>query len=166
MNLASDMAHPKNYWKNKENVIEESRKYTNRTAFKKGSHAAYDSARRLGLIDGMYWLDNGNEKPKGFWKVKENVFNEARKYKDKDEFKMANPSAFLAAYRYGYIDDMDWLVRQRQHKKGYWTYDTIEEEAVKYETKGDFRKNCSTAYRKALELGIIEDFFTNDYIEY
>ena len=39
-------------------------------------------------------------------------------------------------------------------------------EAVKYETKTDFQKNCNVAYRKALQLKIIDDFFTNDYIQY
>ena len=68
--------------------------------------------------------------------------------------------------KYGYIDEMTWLVKQKQHKKGYWTYENIEKEAVKYETKTDFQKNCNVAYRKALQLKIIDDFFTNDYIQY
>ena len=50
----------------------------------------------------------------------------------KDEFQKGNLSAFLAAHRYGYIDEMTWLVKQKQHKKGYWTYENIETEAVKY----------------------------------
>ena len=65
--------------------------------------------------------------PKNYWKNRENMMREARKYSTKDEFKKNNLSAFLAAHRYGYIDDMDWLVIQKQHKKGYWTYKHIEE---------------------------------------
>ena len=38
------MRHPKNYWKNKENVINESKKYTSRTDFKKKSNKAYEEA--------------------------------------------------------------------------------------------------------------------------
>ena len=159
------MKHPKNFWQNKENVIEESKKYTNRTEFKKKSHRAYDAARRMNILDEMTWLDSKHH-TKGYWKIKENVFNEARKYSTKDEFKKGNSSAFLAAHRYGYIDEMAWLVRQKQHKNGYWTYDNIEKEAVKYETKTDFKNGCYSAYRMALKLGIIEDFFTHDYIQY
>lgn len=104
--------------------------------------------------------------PKGYWKNKENMMAEARKYSTKEEFKEKNLSAFLAAYRYGYIDDMHWLVKQKQHKKKYWTYKHIEEEALKYDTKTDFFKGSQTAYRAALKLGIIDDFFMmNDYIQ-
>ena len=160
------MRHPKNYWKNEKNILEESKKYKNRTEFKKKSNRAYDAARKLNLLDKMEWLSNNKKHPKGYWKIKENVINESKKYASKDEFQKGNLSAFLAAHRYGYIDEMTWLVKQKQHKKGYWTYENIEKEAVKYETKTDFQKNCNVAYRKALQLKIIDDFFTNDYIQY
>jgi len=104
--------------------------------------------------------------PKGYWKNRENVFSEAKKYSNKDDFQKGCPSAFLAAHRYGFIEKMDWLVKQKQHKKGYWTYKNIEEEALKYKTKTEFFKGNQTAYRAALKLGIIDDFFITNYIEY
>lgn len=106
------------------------------------------------------------KKPKGYWKNRDNMMNEAKKYASKEEFKKKNLSAFLAAYRYGYIDEMVWLIKQKQHKKKYWTYKRIEEEALKYNTKTEFFKGCQTAYRAALKKGIINDFFSlNNYIE-
>lgn len=104
--------------------------------------------------------------PKGYWKNKENMMNEAKKYSTKEEFKKGNLTAFLAAYRYGYIEEMDWLVRRKHHKWGYWNYDNIKEEAFKYDTKTDFYNGNQTAYRAALKLGIIDEFFFNDYVEY
>ena len=104
--------------------------------------------------------------PKGYWKNKENIINEAKKYSTKEEFKEGNLTAFLASYKYGYIDDMDWLVRQKQHKKGYWTYKNIENEALKHKTKTEFFKGNQTAYRAALKLGIIDDFFITNYVQY
>lgn len=104
--------------------------------------------------------------PKGYWKNKENIIKEAKKYSTKEEFKKGNLTAFLASYKYGYIDDMEWLVRQKQHKKGYWTYKNIENEALKYKTKTDFFKGNQTAYRAALKLGIIDDFFITNYVQY
>ena len=83
-----------------------------------------------------------------------------------EEFQKGNLTAFLAAHRYGFIDEMDWLVRQKQHKKGYWTYKHIEEEALKYDTKTEFFKGNQTAYRAALKMGVIDDFFVmNDYVQ-
>lgn len=158
---------PKNYWNVKGNVINESKQFSSRTEFKKKSQNAYNSALKHNWIDEMNWLDSNNNKlPKGYWKNKENMMQEARKYSTKEEFKKCNLTAFLAAYKYGYIEKMDWLVKQKQHKNGYWTYKHIEEEALKYNTKTEFFKGNQTAYRAALKLGIIDDFFLNNYIQY
>jgi len=158
---------PKGYWSIKKNVIEESKKFSNRTNFKKKSGNAYNSAIKNKWINEMPWLDRNNNKlPKGFWKNEENIMSEARKYKTKDEFQKGNLTAFLAAYKYGYIDEMYWLVNKKQHKWGYWNYENIKNEAIKYNTKTEFFKGNQTAYRAALKLGIIDDFFLNNYIEY
>lgn len=100
---------------------------------------------------------------KGFWKKRDNIIMEGRKYATKKEFKENSLTAFLAAYKYGYMDEMPWLVKQKQHKKGHWTYENIEKEALKYRTKTDFFNGNQTAYRKALKLGIIDDFFVDLY---
>ena len=150
---------PKNFWKIKSNVIEESKKYSTRTEFKKKSGNAYDSARNNNWLDEFHWLGNNSTKhPKGYWKNKDNMMNEAKKYSSKEEFKNGNLTAFLAAYKYGYIDKMEWLVKQKQHKWGYWDYKNIKNEAIKYETKTEFFKGNQTAYRAALKLGIIDDW--------
>ena len=105
--------------------------------------------------------------PKGYWKNRENMMAEAMKYSTKEEFQKGNLTAFLAAHKYGYIDEFDWMVKQKQHKNGYWTYKHIEEEALKYNTKTEFFRGNQTAYKKALKMGIINDFFVlDDYIDY
>ena len=92
--------------------------------------------------------------------------HEAKKYSNKEEFKEKNLTAFLMSYRYGFNEKMDWLVRQKQHKNGYWTYEHIEKEALKYNTKTEFFKGNQTAYRAALKMGVIDDFFVmNDYVQ-
>lgn len=147
--------------------MKESKLFSNRTEFKKKSGNAYNSARKNKWLDEMIWLENDNGKhPKNYWKNKHNIMQEAKKYKTKEEFQKKNLSAFLAAYRYAYIDEMDWLVKKKQHKWGYWTYESIKNEAIKYNTKTEFFKGNQTAYRAALKLGIIDDFFLNDYIQY
>jgi hypothetical protein len=98
---------------------------------------------------------------KGYWKNYNNIMHEAKKYSTKNEFKKKNLTAFLAAYKYGYIDEMTWLVKQPQHKKNFWNYKNIEKEALKYKTKTEFFKGNQTAYRKALKMGIIDDFFVD-----
>ena len=114
----------------------------------------------------MYKSYNFMKHPKGYWKNRKNIMTEAKKYSSKEEFQKGNLYAFLAAHKYGFIDEMEWLVKQKQHKNGYWTYKHIEEEASKYNTKTEFFKGNQTAYRAALRLGIIDDFFMfNNYVE-
>ena len=159
--------HHKGYWELKENTIEESKKYSSRTEFKNGSQCAYNAARKHNWLDSMPWLSlNKKTRQKGFWKDCRNVIEEGRKYKTKQEFKEKNLTAFLAAYRYGCIDEMPWLVKKKDHKWHYWTYPNIEREALKYNTKTDFYKGNQTAYRAALKLGVIDDFFIDNYIQY
>jgi hypothetical protein len=111
-------------------------------------------------------MKKNKKHPKGYWKNEENMMEEAKKYSTKEEFQKGNLTAFLAAHRYGFIDKMEWLVRQKQHKNGYWTYENIEREALKYSTKTEFFKNNQTAYRPAFKLGVIDDFFMlNDYVD-
>lgn len=159
---------PKNYWNVKKNVISESKKFSNRTEFKKKSGNAYESARKNKWLDEMTWLTSSdNRHPKGYWKNRDNMMKEARKYKTKEEFQKGNLTAFLASYRYGYVDEFDWMVKQKQHKNGYWTYEHISEEATKYKTKTEFFKGNQVAYRKALKMGVINDFFNlDDYVDY
>ena len=165
--MENKIRKPRNYWKIKDNVFEESKKYKNRTEFKKGNNCAYNSARNNCWLDEMTWLGNDEGKnPKGFWKDKENVIKEAKKYKTKEEFQKKNITAFLAAYRYGFMRELTWLIRQKHHKWGYWTYDKIEKEAFKYKTKSDFCKGNPTAYRAALKLNVIDDFFLTNYIDF
>lgn len=173
--LVKQKQHGKNYW-NHEHIKEEASKYKTKTQFANGNRPAYNAARRLNFIEKLFpnkikqtqkLKKISNDKlPKGYWKNKENMMKEARKYKTKEEFQKGNLTAFLAAHRYGFIDEMEWLVIQKQHKKKYWTYKHIEEEALKYNTKTEFYKNNQTAYRAALKMGIIDDFFMlNDYVE-
>ena len=158
---------PKGYWKSKENVINESKKFKTRSEFKFLSQRAYESARKNKWLDEMIWLNNDNGKhPKGYWKNEKNIMHEAKKYSNKEEFKEKNLTAFLMSYRYGFNEKMDWLIKQKQHKKGYWNYKHIEEEALKYNTKTEFFNGNQTAYRAALKLGVIDDFFVlNEYVE-
>ena len=49
-------------WNNKEQVIEEAKKYSSRTEFKNNGKGAYYAAHRYGWINGMEWLKSKNKK--------------------------------------------------------------------------------------------------------
>ena len=164
--LVTKKQRPKGYWAVMKNVIYEAKKYKTKKEFRENNITAYRASLKYNWIDNIKWPTNKKSNgfasvPKGYWKNKENVFNEAKKYTSKDEFKEKNLTAFLAAYKYGYMNEMTWLVTKKQKPKGYWNYKNIENEALKYETKTDFFKGNQTAYRKALKMNILDDFFVD-----
>ena len=91
----------------KEAVFAEARKYKTKEEFKKCCGSANDAARRNGWIPEMTWFVDVR-KPNGYW-TKERVFEEARKYKTKEEFKKCCGSANDAARRNGWIPEMTWF---------------------------------------------------------
>ena len=52
--------HKKRRWKTKEDVVEESKKYTSRSEFKNKSQQAYNIANKNKWLDEMVWLNNKN----------------------------------------------------------------------------------------------------------
>ena len=53
---------PIGYWKNKEHVMEEAKKYTSRNEFRKGNQSAYWAAHKYGYINEINWFKNGRKK--------------------------------------------------------------------------------------------------------
>ena len=109
--LAKNKAVPPFHWSSKSNVLEESKKYTSRIDFMRGSSGAYASAKRNGWLDEMTWLSR-RYKEKGFWNVKENVFAEAKKYTYKSDFRRLAPAAYNSARKCHWLETMNWF----QHK--------------------------------------------------
>lgn len=54
------MAHRLSYWENKEITIKESKKYSSRTEFCKGSYGAYRVSKNNGWLGEMTWLNRRN----------------------------------------------------------------------------------------------------------
>lgn len=189
---------PQSYWQNEENVIEESKKYSTRTDFFKGCHAAYDYAAKNNLWEKMPWIKTkvkehgywtkervfeeggkystkmefkrsaptayslatknnwinemewaaSDAKPQGFWQNKQNVIAESHKYYSRSEFRWGTPSAYRSAIDNGWIDEMKWLKRPQNYNLK-WTRENVFIESHKYDSRGDFKKGCPSAYRVA-----------------
>ena len=143
----------------KKKCFEESKKYTTRSEFAKQSNLAYQKSLNKGWLNEMTWLSNNRKYPRGYWKIKENVINESKKYNSKKEFLDNSPSAYLAANKDGNLNELTWLIKQEQKPKNYWTSEKIKEESLKYKSRSDFFKNSSSAYYAALKLNIMDDLY-------
>lgn len=152
--LIRDQA-PQRHWQDEGNVIEESKKYTTRSDFLKGCHAAYDYTQKHNLWKKMPWIKSA-VKENGYW-TKERVFEEASKYRTKKDFKINASSAYGVAIRNKWIDEMTWFVSSVK-PKGYWqNKENVMKESHKYNSRVDFRWGTPGAYRSSIDNGWIEE---------
>lgn len=82
---------------------------------------------------------------------------EALKYNTKRDFR-EHSLAYSVSCRNKWIDEICSHMIVLQKPKGYWNdYNICKEEALKYETKSDFNKNCSRCYKISTYNGWIDD---------
>lgn len=140
--LAPSKRKPSGYWKIKENVINESKNYKSVTEFQRKNSRAFDSAKLNGWLDEMDWLAKTNRKPVGYWKEKNNVFEESKKYNNRSDFCEGCYLAYITAKNNGWLNEMTWLKKTRNSPKGYWEdKEKVFKEARKYKYKSEFRHN-------------------------
>ena len=138
-------------------VEEEAKKYNTKWEFQKGCCSAYSRSLQNGWVDGVTKHMEQVMKPSGYWTY-EKVEEEAKKYNTRGEFQKGSRSAYSIAYNNKWLDNItDHMVQREIKPKGYWTYEKVEEEAKKYNTKGEFAKGSSRAYNKASQNGWIPD---------
>ena len=89
----------------KEQVFEESKKYTSIAEFQKKSVSAYTKALKNNWLDDMTWLPRMRSRR---W-TKEAALEESKKYKTRTEFARKSSGAYDAARYKGWLDEMTWL---------------------------------------------------------
>lgn len=99
-----------NYW-TKETVFLHSMDCKSRTEFATKYGTAYGIARINGWLAEMTWLVLKN-KPMGYWKVKQHVIDEGRKYTNRNEFAQKADAAYRSAKKNGWIDEMTWFKKR------------------------------------------------------
>ena len=96
------------------------------------------------------------KRPNGYWNIKENVFEEARKYQTKMGFKKEKYAAYKSACKNGWLDEMSWFRKQTAYNKK-WYRDNVFEESKKYKTRSGFERNSSGAYDVARKNGWLDE---------
>ena len=181
-----EVIKPKGTWDDKEKCRKEAKKYKSRSEFQKYSKGAYNVALKNEWLD-EFFPENDNQvenniqlllnqllgwgnikmkeirirKPDGYW-TKENCIKEARKYKTKTEFRENNSSAYSIVVKNKWLDECCSHMIPGRLPSGTWTKDRCKEEALKYKTKTEFRKNNSSAYQAAYRNGWLDEFFQNN----
>jgi hypothetical protein len=114
---------------------------------------AWSTAQRNGWIDLCCGHMQVNKTPKGFWTL-EKCRTESIKFKTIKSWVSGHPASYHSAHKNGWIEILSEHMTRTSLHKGYWTEDRCKIDALKFQTRAEWKKN-SSAYSIALRNGWI-----------
>lgn len=96
--------HPPGYW-TKERCIENAKKYTERFKWQRASNSSYGSAFKNGWVEECAAHMIEVLKPSGYWNIKKNCIEDAKKYKARTEWYKNEHGAVQGAKRNGWYEE-------------------------------------------------------------
>jgi len=163
----SPKSRPKGYWDIKENCIEEAKKYSSYPEFNKKqiNKVIIESIKKNGWFNEIIELMGWDLKtvPPGYWDIKENCIEEAKKYKTKLEYTRKSKS-YRSSVKNGWINEISELrgwrasTKQIQKPANYWNIkENCIEEAKKYSDYTEFRSNSQSAVQACRKNGWLNE---------
>jgi len=137
-------------------VKEDALKYNTRNDFKLNSSSSYAAAHRNGWLDDVCSHMKSLRKNNGYWTL-DKVREVALEYNNKKSFEKGNRSAYLIAYKNGWLDDVCSHMKSLRKPNGYWTLDKVREEALNFNSRKDFKNGSSAAYSTARNNNWLDD---------
>lgn len=86
------------------------------------------------------------------------TFEEAKKYKSKNEFRKGCNSGYQAALKHGWLDDYTWFKKPEPHNK-IWNEEKCMEAAKKCKTIKEFREKYITAHAASKKNGWFKNYY-------
>ena len=148
---------PSGFWKIKENVLTEAKKYSIKSEWIKKSSASYSSANKNGWSDECVAHMEIKTKPNGFWKIKENVLADARKYSTRSEWSKAPSSSYTSAKENGWFDECVSHMEYAHTPAGYWTKERCLEEAKRCVIYTKWLSESPNSYAAAIRDGYLDE---------
>jgi hypothetical protein len=89
--------------------------------------------------------------PRGYWQIKKNVINDAKKYGIRADWQKYSPGAHMSAYKNGWLDDVRKQIKSMfREEYGYWQIKkNLIKDAKKYKTRTEWQKNSGHGYQSA-----------------
>jgi predicted GIY-YIG superfamily endonuclease len=145
----------KRYW-TKEKCIEEGLKYNSKKEFREKSYSSYKISLRNNWLPEVTFHMVEARKSKGFWS-KENCHEEALKYKSKSDMIKNSPNCYKISLRNNWLEEVTKHMIETRRPKGFWTKENCHEEALKYKSKTEFRKNSYNCYKISQRKNWLEE---------
>lgn len=117
-------------------------------------HRFYKASMYYGWIKNYTWFNT--QKANNYWTY-EKCTEVARKYNTKKEFHEDYPYLYEISQKNKWLETYTWLL-QKNKPNGYWTYEKCYEEAKKYKTFNEFKRNESGAAYRARVNGWVKNY--------
>jgi len=147
---------PPGYW-TKEKCLEDGRKYNTKQEWRQKSKTIFRAAYNGGWLKECTAHMVRGAKPAGYWKIKENVLTEARKYSIRSKWAKASNPSYQSAMKNGWFEECIEHMESPIKPKKYWNKERCLVEAKKYTTIKDWRKNSGGSYKAAQHYGWLKE---------
>lgn len=96
--------------------------------------------------------------PYGYWNIKRNVINDAKKYKKRTEWKYSSPGAYQSARRNNWLDECRKHIKSMfKESRSFWNNKKrVIKDAKNYKTRTEWSINSLSAYKSARVNGWLE----------
>lgn len=131
-------------------------KYKSRSEFKQLSRSAFASAQKHGWLDEICIHMPRKKRPNGFW-TKDLCVAEALKYQSRSEFQKKSSSVYGRAHKEGWLDDICSHMDIGKPNRRYSTKASCAAEAIKYQSRSEFKTCCGLAYNNARVNGWLDE---------
>lgn len=91
---------------------------------------------------------NKDRKPRGYWTY-ERCKEEALKYNSRNDFEKNSFKAHKVSLRNKWLDDVCSHMEYIKKPNGFWVFDKCKEEALKYDSRNEFRIKSHGAYKSS-----------------
>lgn len=146
---------PNGYW-TKEKCQKEAKKYNSKSKFQKGNVSAYRNALNNNWLEDICPHMITKTKPKNYW-TKEQCKIEASKYKSRADFQKSSNVAYTKSCKNKWIDEICSHMVEIKKPNNYWTKERCKAEAIKYQSKKEFREQAGNVYAIAHKRGWIDE---------
>ncbi len=133
---------------------QEASKYSYRTAFQKNS-PAYNVAYKYGWLDDICGHMLKPKPHNHIWNFNK-CEKEAKKYNLKKDFQNISNTAYQAAWKNKWLEQICGHMEENKKPHKYWTKERCALEALNYNHRIVFHKNSSAAYSKAHKNGWLD----------
>jgi hypothetical protein len=146
---------PAGYW-TQERCQDEAVKFGDRREWRSNSNVSYTIAYKNGWLEDSSYHMQRLIKPRGYWTI-DLCKHEALRFNTISEWQRGSGASYDAALRKGWKDDCCSHMESPHNPKGYWTLERCKEDALRFNSRKEWRRKSGAGYSAAYKKAWLEE---------